>query len=128
MAEVKNKDELEESLSSITGNSDAIFVVNSILIVSNLHTIVDTATKLKLPTAAGIGKFKSGLLITYGQDYSASGEKAGRMVRRILNGESPSDLPIETTDFFLGVNLQTAKAIGITIPEDILQQADFIIR
>ncbi len=128
ISEVKNKDELEKSLSSIPDNIDAIFAINSILIISNLQTIVDTAKTMKLPTGSGTGKFKSGLLITYGQDYSATGDKASRLAQKILSGLSPADLPIESTDYLLGVNLKTASALEITIEASVLRQADIVVR
>ena len=56
------------------------------------------------------------------------GEQAGRLATLILQGKKPADIPSEITDFFFGINLQTAEATNIEISADILQQADIIIR
>jgi ABC-type uncharacterized transport system substrate-binding protein len=51
------------------------------------------------------------------------------MARAILqDGNAPAELPVETADFFLGINLKTAQSMGFEIPDSILQQADFVIR
>jgi ABC-type uncharacterized transport system substrate-binding protein len=55
--------------------------------------------------------------------------QAARLANSILhNGILPADLPVETPDLFLGINLKTAQSMGLIILDDILQQADFIIR
>jgi putative ABC transport system substrate-binding protein len=56
------------------------------------------------------------------------GEQAARMADQILKGTKPADLPVETAEFFLNINLKTAKAIGRDIPDAILTQANTVIR
>ena len=56
------------------------------------------------------------------------GNQASRLADKILKGTVPGDLPVETADFFLGINLRAAQAIGVDIPEDVLQQAHEIAR
>jgi putative ABC transport system substrate-binding protein len=55
-------------------------------------------------------------------------KQAAGLADRILKGVQPADLPVEMTEFFLAVNLQEAQVIGLDIPDDILSQADTIIR
>ncbi|MBI5664816.1 MAG: ABC transporter substrate-binding protein [Nitrospirae bacterium] len=122
-------DALTRELAAMPQNIDAIFVPNSPFLISNLDTIIKFAIERKLPTGSGAGQYKNGIMITYGQDHFYSGKMAGRLAKSILHDNIPaSDLPVETTEFFLGVNLQTAKAIGVTISDSILKQADFIAR
>ncbi|MBI5409633.1 MAG: hypothetical protein HZA14_09740 [Nitrospirae bacterium] len=109
-------------------DADAIFILNSPFIISNIDLILKSAIKHGLPTASGAGQYKNGVLITYGQDHFNSGKMASRLAHAVLQGASPGDMPVETTEFFLGINLQTAGAIGLEIPDNVLQQADFIIR
>jgi putative ABC transport system substrate-binding protein len=69
-----------------------------------------------------------GALVTYGIDLFFIGEQAARLADQALQGTAPADLPVETTDYFLSINLQVAEAIGLDIPDGILRQADNVIR
>ncbi|MDH4232357.1 MAG: ABC transporter substrate-binding protein [Nitrospirota bacterium] len=129
ISEITTVEELKASLSSIPQSVDAIFIPHSILLMSNLNTIVDFANKRKLPVASsGHAQYKEGVLISFGQNLLRTGEQAGRLAHNILTGTPPSELPVEIADFFLGVNLKTARAIGLDMPNEILQAADYIER
>lgn len=122
-------DELAKALAAMPKNIDAIFIPNSPFLISNLETITKFAIEHKMPTGSGTGQYKNGIMITYGQDHFFSGKMASRLAKSVLHDNIPAaSLPVETTEFYLGINLQTAKAIGIAIPDTILQQADFIVR
>ncbi len=54
--------------------------------------------------------------------------QASHIADQVLKGADPGELPVETAEFYLGINLQTAKAIGLDIPSYVLQQAEIIIR
>ncbi len=129
IAEVNTNEELRAALSSIPGEVDAIFIPHSITVLSNMKAVLDSAVRLKLPTvSSGHAQYKEGVLITFGENQLRTGEQAGRLAHNILKGTPSSDLPVEIADFFLGINLKTAQAIGLDIPNDILQQADYIER
>jgi ABC-type uncharacterized transport system substrate-binding protein len=66
--------------------------------------------------------------MSYGPLDDLSGAQAARLADKILSGTSTRDLPVETAGFHLGINLKTAKAIGLEIPSDVLEQAAFVIR
>jgi putative ABC transport system substrate-binding protein len=83
----------------------------------------------KIPVVlAGHVHFDGGLLLSCGPLNDRTGHQAARLADQILRGVRAADIPVETSDFYLGINLKTARSIGLEIPDDILQQADFIIR
>ncbi|RPI35787.1 MAG: hypothetical protein EHM54_07340 [Nitrospiraceae bacterium] len=129
ISEVNTAEELKASLSSIPRGVDAIFIPHSIIVLSNMKTVIESAVKMKLPVvSAGHAQFKEGVVVSYGEDQLRTGSQASRLADSILKGTPPANLPVETADFFLGINLKTAQAIGLTVPNDILQQADHIVR
>ena len=82
----------------------------------------------RLPTVGHTNAASAGQMISYGNNSLDQLRKAGRYVARILNGAKPGDLPIEQpTEFELIINLKTAKAIGLTLPQSLLLLADHVI-
>ncbi|MGH7395509.1 MAG: ABC transporter substrate binding protein, partial [Candidatus Methylomirabilales bacterium] len=70
-----------------------------------------------------------GGLASYGPDYHETGRQAARLVDKILKGGNAGDLPVERpTRLTLVINLKTAKALGLTIPQSLLIRADQVIR
>jgi len=98
----------------------------SALSVVHQKLIVALAAQHKLPAVYYRRYFvTSGGLISYGPDIDEQYRGAARYVDRVLKGEKPSDLPVQApTKYELVVNLKTAKALGITIPQSVLTRAD----
>jgi putative ABC transport system substrate-binding protein len=92
--------------------------------------IAKLALQHKLPTIGqGDPLVRAGGLISYGPDLLGTFGRTAYFVDRVLKGGSPAGLPIEQpTQYLLVVNLKTAKALGITIPESILLRANEVIR
>lgn len=128
IVEVRTPDEVKAALASIPEEVDAIFWLAAGLFSGNVASAVEASIEHKLPLSTGPPLFKVGALMSYGIDYYKQGKQASRLAVRMLEGTDPSDLPVEQSDFYLGINLQTAQAIGLDIPDDILQQADEIVR
>jgi putative ABC transport system substrate-binding protein len=128
-SEVTTVEDLRASMSSLPKDTDAIFLLHSWLVGSNMNIVIDNAIKRKVPVfSAGHVDYKNGVVLSYGPTDDRSGLQAARLAHNILhNSALPSHLPVATADFLLGINLKTAKAMGLEIPNDILQQADFII-
>jgi putative ABC transport system substrate-binding protein len=105
---------------------DALLASDTSLNRHNHRLIIDFAAGQRLPTIYAFREsVEAGGLLAYGVDFVAIYRRAGEYVDRVLRGTRPADLPIEQpTKFELVINLKTAKALGLTIPPALLQQAD----
>jgi len=111
-------------------NAQALYIVGGPLFYAYRTTLAKLSTKSRLPGIAG-GRYyvDGGGLMSYGASIQDQMHRAAGYVDKILKGAKPSDLPIEQpTKLELVVNLRTAKALGISIPESILLRADEVIR
>src|SRR3984893_17341940 len=119
-------EELNTAFATIArGGSDAVVIQGSL----STKRIADLALEHRLPAASTTRGFAdAGGLMSYGADGPAIFRHSARFGQRILQGRHPNDLPIEQpTKFELAVNLRTAKAMGLTIPESFLARADEVI-
>jgi putative ABC transport system substrate-binding protein len=98
---------------------------------TNVHRapIISAATRNNVPAVYGDSAYaRDGGLLSYGVDRVDSFRRAASYVDRILRGEKPADLPVQfPTKFEMVVNLKTAKALGLTVPQSILLSADEVI-
>jgi ABC-type uncharacterized transport system substrate-binding protein len=97
--------------------------------LQNRERIIEFAMSHRLPVISGWPIFaQSGALCTYGPNLAVSYRRLAYYVDRILNGAKPADLPIEQpTKFELVINVKTATALGLTVPQSILARADEVI-
>jgi putative ABC transport system substrate-binding protein len=123
----ETKPELASALQNPPDGIDAIWLLNSPFLASHTKLYVDSAIKHKLPLGSATSQYKSGVLLSYGHMHEVTGKKASELAHKVLTGHSPADLPVQTADFFLGLNLKTAKTIGIEVPPHVLRQAADII-
>jgi putative tryptophan/tyrosine transport system substrate-binding protein len=109
---------------------EAVVVVSSRLMTLNRAQILSLAAQKHLIVVAGWGPWAAeGGLLTYGPDLDAVIRSSATYVDRILKGASPGDLPVQQpTKFELVINLKTAAALGLTIPQSLLVRADHVIR
>lgn len=126
ISNIEGRDDLRTALSSIPKDIDAVFIPHSLLIVSNLDAILETAVKRRLPTASGSGLYKYGVTVSYGQDHGHTGKQAAELANKVLKGRPAASLPFEAADLFLDINLDNAKKIGLDIPEHFLRQAEIM--
>ena len=124
------------TLDEITAAFRAAVELHAAGLITGFDRYFDAATRLVTPesayripviTASSLVT-ESGGLISYGPDLAASRRQMGIYVGRILKGERPADLPVVQPDKFdLAINLKTAKALGLTVPQLLLAQADEVI-
>jgi len=122
--------EIERAVSSFaTSENSGLIVAPHAITWANEELIIALTLRHRLPahyaTAASV---MAGGLVCYGHDFDDSFRKTAEYVDRILRGEKPGDLPVQMpTKFRLVFNLETAKAIGLTIPPSLLARADEVI-
>ena len=109
--------------------SDGVIVLTSVLTYFQRQKIVDLAVKSRLPGVYyTVESAEAGGLLTYGPSFTDLFRRAATYVDKILKGAKPGDLPIEQpSKFELVINLKTAKALGLTIPQSLLIRADQVI-
>jgi putative ABC transport system substrate-binding protein len=118
-------DQIEPALNKLPRDAiDAVIVPGGAMFFTHLAQIGPLLKRLKLPSANG-GEES---LLTYRQSFSEVYVRSASQVDRILKGANPAEMPIEQpTRLELVINLQTAKALGVTIPQSLLLRADKII-
>jgi putative ABC transport system substrate-binding protein len=121
--------DIEQAIADLPADIDAIFVTPDPLVASFSSGWVTAATQAGIPTSS-LSRAESlqGITLTYGEEMPAVAAQAARMAVIILQGTSPGDLPVETTEYFLSLNLAAAEAIDLEIPESLLRRADFLVR
>jgi len=130
---VDDPEEFKAAFTAIARDgAHAIFPTGSPLYLGprQRRLIIDFATKQRLPTVAPWREYpESGGLMSYGPEVADVFRRAATYVVKILKGANPAELPIEQpTKFELVINLKTAKALGITVPQSLLLRADEVIQ
>jgi len=129
-ANANRPENIEDALQTLANERvDVAIVHQTSLFVVNSPQIGASALEKRLPTVFGYREHViTGGLVSYGVDLRWCYRRAAYFVTKILRGAAPSDLPIEfPTSFWLAANLQTAKALGLTVPPLLLARADEVI-
>jgi putative ABC transport system substrate-binding protein len=128
-SEAYNDSDVTKLLNNIPQNVDAIFLVPGTTVNQRLQELLSVALVRRLPVSGpSTAQVEEGALTAYGFIHYEAGKQAARIADQVLKGVDPGNIPVETAESFLAVNLQTAEAVGIEIPYEILQQAEIIIR
>jgi putative ABC transport system substrate-binding protein len=127
--EIQRVEDIAPAFDALQGHADALYICSDALMAGNFGRINTLALGLRLPTTQGSREYlEAGGLISYGPNIADLFRRAGDYVDKILRGAKPADLPVEQpTKFDLIINLTTAKALGLTIPESFLLRADEVI-
>jgi putative tryptophan/tyrosine transport system substrate-binding protein len=127
--EIRRADDIDPAFAALKGGADALYVCADPLVNTNRVRINSLALAARLPTMHFVKVYvEAGGLMSYGPSFADLFRRSADYVDKILRGVKPGDIPIEQpTRFELVVNLTTAKALGLTIPESFLLRADEVI-
>jgi len=127
--EIRRAEDIAPAFDALKGRADALYVVTDPLVGNNRTRINTLALGARLPTMHGVREYvEAGGLISYGANYPDLFRRAADFVDKILRGAKPADIPVEQpVRFDLVVNLITARALGLTIPEIFLVRANEVI-
>jgi putative tryptophan/tyrosine transport system substrate-binding protein len=128
---VRTSEEIDSAVSAVSrAHAQALYIIDDSIFEAHRTALLKLVSKTRLPCIYGERHWADeGGLMSYGADFKDLFRRSAGYVDKILKGAKPGDLPVEQpTKFDLVVNLKTAKALGITIPESILLRADELIR
>jgi putative ABC transport system substrate-binding protein len=128
-SEIRRPEDIAPAVESFKGRAEALYICNDPLVTTNRIRINTLALGMRLPTIYNVREFiEAGGLMSYGPNFLDLYRRAADFVDKILRGAKPANIPVEQpTKFDLVVNLTTAKALGLTIPESFLLRADEVI-
>jgi putative ABC transport system substrate-binding protein len=127
--EVRNHKEIDTLLTTFPDGIDAIFLPRDGMVMSRVEDFANVANPKKIIlTGTRVEMAERGALFGFGFNGFMIGKQMARLADQILQGRKPGDLPVETAENYLSINLKTANMLGITISEHILRQAQTIIR
>lgn len=124
-----DQDAVAALIHSVSDDIDAIFLLPDSTVNRRQQDFIELAIARKIPVSGpSIIQVEKGALISYGIVHTEAGAQAAVIADQILRGARPGDLPVQTAEFYLGINLQTAQAIDLEVPYDVLQRAHTIVR
>ncbi len=125
----RNAEEVAFAFENIPDDVDAMMNLPDSIVGQFSSEQTATAIEHKLPFSVPLSSGVSdGALMSYSMEPTSAGKQAARLADQIMRGTDPADLPVEVAEFYLAINLQTAEAIGLEVPDEVLQQANIIIR
>ena len=128
-SEIRRVEDITPALEALRGRADALYVCANPLMNTNRVPINTLALGARLPTMHTVREHvEAGGLMSYGPNWPDQFRRAAEIVDKILRGTKPGDIPVEQpTKLDLVLNLTTAKALGLLIPESFLLRADEVI-
>ena len=128
--EIRRREDIAPTIEALKGRADALFVVTDPLFLANRTQIHALAITARLPTICNYREYtEAGCLMSFGPYFLDLWRRTADFVDKILRGTKPREIPVEQpTKFELVINMKTAKALGLTIPQTLLQRADQVIQ
>ncbi len=129
LLEIRQAADITPVFEMLKGQADALYAVVDALVASNRTSIITLALGARLPTMFNHRDHaKAGGFMSYGPNYPALFQRTAELVDKVLRGKKPNDIPVEQpTKFNLVINLTTAKALGLNVPQSLLATADEVI-
>jgi ABC-type uncharacterized transport system substrate-binding protein len=127
--DTREADEIERGIAQLANSANGGLIVTAGRAINHYERIIALSARHRLPTVYPIRFYAgSGGLASYGPDLIDQYRRAAAYVDRILKGEKPADLPVQApTKYELVINLKTARALGLTVPDTLLARADEVI-
>jgi putative tryptophan/tyrosine transport system substrate-binding protein len=127
--EIRRAEDIAPAFKALEGRAQALYVLPDALVITNRARIHTLAMGVRLPTMyASRDYVEAGGLMSYGVNYPDLWRHAADLVDKVLRGAKPAEIPVEQpTKFDLVINLTTAKALGLDIPQTLLARADEVI-
>ena len=129
-ASVSNSAEVRAAVQSIIDRVDALYVSTDNTVISAIAAVSDVASEAAVPlfSADITSSFGTDVLASGGFDYYKSGRLTGSVIQRVLNGEEPASIgTLYLEDMEIYINMDTASRLGISVPEDLLSEARYVI-
>jgi putative ABC transport system substrate-binding protein len=122
-------EDVAPAIDRLKGRVDALYVCQDPLVTSLSAEISASAIEARLPSMFSVSQLaERGGLISYGPDFMKMYRRAAELADKILRGTRPADIPVEQpTEFNLAINLKTANALGLKVPDALLNRADQVI-
>jgi putative ABC transport system substrate-binding protein len=129
VVEVRGPDEFSGAFSTMVQKRiEGVVVLDDGMLIGNARKVADLTARNRLPAIGFQEYFDAGGLMAYAVNFPQVWRRAGIFVDKILRGANPAELPVEqAAKFDLVMNLKTAKALGLTIPQTLLQRADQVV-
>lgn len=129
ICETTNSTEMHEAAINIPDSADAIYMLSFELSARFQKEFCNNSLKHKIPLIfSQYDSVDKGALLGFGIDFTKCGLQAAQFTHKVISGADPASLPMEGADFFLGINLKTAKMLNIKISDVVINRADKIIR
>jgi putative ABC transport system substrate-binding protein len=127
--EIRRAEDIAPAIEALKGRAEALYGCIDTLLFVNRVRINTSVLVARLPTMYGAREYVDvGGLMSYGPNFPDLFRRAAELVDKVLRGAKPADLPVEQpTKFDLIINLTTAKALGLTVPDKLLALADEVI-
>ena len=129
MFEMRRGEDIDPAFEALKGRAQALYVPATPIAVVNRVRINTLALAAHVPTMVGVREYvEAGGLMSYGPNWPHMWARAADLVDKILRGAKAGDIPVEQpTKFDFVINLTTAKALGLTVPDKVLALADEVI-
>ncbi|WED24288.1 ABC transporter substrate-binding protein [Vibrio sp. JC009] len=129
LSECPDNSAIDQVLAHIPQKTDVLFLLPDSVVNRRIKDIVKVSIDQKIPLSGPTNlQVEKGALMAYGIVHYEAGHQAARMAHQVLSGVKTAQLPVETAESYLGINLETAQAIGLQVPDSLLHQAKVIIR